>query len=935
MQIEIQDLKFTISKSLTTFSPVELTASELIAAIKNNHADYGKWEDWGNQIWYDGVFENSQLKTEAKKNGVDAFKKQLPCFIASSNSRAKGGNVLPVIQIDIDSVHGEQADEIKESLVEKCGKNLIFAAKSPSGIGVKALLLIDKIVSWEDFKHFSKAILDVVLDGIELHGGSREDVFAPNQVCFFPNPNNAFFNADAEPFNTSSIEFSKEIATKNEVQKTSKVQAVVFDGSAAILTNKEAKVAAGKVAASISALKTINTDTLKKAAIQAKGLGLTATQAVAFLQPLVANLDGRLAENGKFFTKTYPEVLANSNTNVGFGEFLAGKTPDFETVKINKYLSEAGVELRTHIAKYTSCAIQAPTGAGKTHSIPAIAAEFAKKVIFVVPTVAILHQSPAEFGKFYADEKNTHNKITVTTYRSFKACAEEIMECGNFASDIAVIFDESHSFATQSFDHYSDVYAMFGKFGKNILISATQILFGLNEFANLPLLDVKREINPNIAFKFIECESNLRQAAADAACADVRAGIPTIVALNNKSSELIEFTKMAAANGVEVLHFNVNTKNSPEIQEMLEKSQIPANKLLVMTQVGFAGMNEKTIANAAKIYVVETARAVPITTTDLKQLSGRFRNAANIEVKVYMGKSKNNKVYDLVFDFKKAAIDDATLASLRINSYDSAEVEAAIQAGFTRFVGLLDPQYRHYLKISESRLVADERKAAVIAHRNYCVAAANSSAHFAFHLKEDGFDVEVIELEDVEKKVDAADEIKANKEEIRAEVEKYVVEFSEIESSEVSKIKRKSTNPHKKMAATLVLGLNKLGVSKESVVKLGSEITSESKVAKVLEKVKSLYIASTKKQTAAYKMREFVLSKGVGFQFTTADIVAIFNKFFPEVKNHATEKQLEIVAVENVGNLVGFGKAVRKRSSEGRTQYRELESESPFGFDLW
>lgn len=928
-------IKLTVSNNLTNFSGREVSIAELNHLIKTSGIDFSFWEDWGNRLWYDGVFDNKEIKPAAKKNGIAEFKKQLPCFIASSNSRAKGGNVLPFVQIDIDSVHGQSATEIIEVLVEKFSKNLVFVAKSPSGTGVKGLILVDRVTEWEDFKFFSKAVIAEILQGVDLQGGNCEDVFAPNQVCFFVNPEGGFFNDAPVPYATSHIKIEAEAPSQKTKTATPAVVATKNAKTGNVLTGEQAAISAQRVAATIGKLASIDTSTLARAAMQAKGYGLSVPQALSFLQPLVANLDGRLAKDGKFFAKTYPEAVANDNTEIKFGSFLKGGNTEAEKLKINTYISEVSAEVGNFIARFKNCAIQAPTGAGKTFSIPSIAAEYGKKVIFVAPSIAILKQAPASFGRFFEGEKNAEMQITVTTYASFKKCAEEIMAIGYFASDVVVVFDESHGFASQTFESYSEAYSMFGFFGKNILLSATQNTFGLDAFEGIAKLEISRIENPKTAFKIIEIEENLRQAAADAACADVVAGIPTIVALNNKKAELIEFLKMVAHNGVETLVFNADTKNSTEVQQLLQDSEIPVGKLLIMTQVGFAGLNIKTKTNLAKVYVLETKREVPITTIDLQQLSGRFRNADAIEVKVYKGKSENNSVYDLIFDFPKPNIDKEVLDSID-KAFDSEEVEAAIAAGFTGFLGLQNPVFKGFLKISRAKLVADERKAAAVAHMAYNRMAADSSAHFAFHLRAAGFDVEVLTPEEpVELKVDASDEIKADKEATQRAVAAYVEEFANLDSDELTKIKREAREPSKKMAATLVSSLYKLGVSKDSLVKLAAEISSESKVVRIVKKVKGLFIASTRKSTKPYKMREFVLSKGVGFEFSTADLVSIFNHFFPKYQKTYTPKQLEIEAIETIGGLVGLGKATRRSEGGIRTQYRQLVSDSPFGFKLW
>lgn len=930
--------KITTSQNLFNFAPVGKTYAELNAFIKSNKAGYEKFEEIAEELYYRTTLGTAaEIKAESKKTDVANFKRELPCFIVASDSRAKGGNVLPHIQIDIDGLHKHNAEALRDHLAEKLGDHLLFCALGPSSLSVKAVLVIDAVVEWGSYKDFSAHVIADVLEGVNIYGGLL-DYFAPNQVSFVPNPNGAFFNDNPVPYHTKKY---ANIANKKAASVVTKASNPQID-STPILTNKQAEIAALAVYnESIKPLKKVDTLTLGKACAALKGKGVTPAQAVEFLAPLTSNLGENMQKDGKFFVKTYPNFCKNQTTTE-FGGFTKFGNTEVETATVNQYLGEAELQIVNFITKYNSAAIQAPTGTGKTYTIPKLASRFAEKVVFVVATTSVLEQTPTEFARYYELEKSIDAPIIATTYNSLGNCLNELARIGYNESDIVMVADEAHNFVASGLPSYGAAYVKFGQFKKSILVSATMLLNESYKFRDLPILKIEKNKVAEKHVTIFEYKKNRLQLAILAAFEDFKSGQPTIVALNNKNGDLETAKLMAAEAGVKIAPFNADTKHTDVIKTMLAESKLPQNELVFMTSAGFEGFNEKTVAKCANVHIIDVSH-VATGELDVIQLAGRFRNAETINVKWHKAASTSTKVYDAIFDLNKREVDEEFLAEFDelLKTDDAA---ASKTANSLRVLREKSPACARYLAFQNGQIILDERMAAHNAHMELRRLASKSSAHAKFHLEYYGFFVEIIEVadEDSAEVQSYKEELESIRAEQKAEVAKYVGELCDemaaaeagTEIKNLKKILRKSGEKTKKMAAKLILETRNFVSDKEVFVKLGGMAASETALDKVISTAKNFNMAKTDKRSVLFKMRECVAGFGIGYDFTMEEIIKIYSHFFKEKAKIATEKQLEQLSLEMFGLIVELAPSKRKKVGAKQVRFRELLSLNPFGFDF-
>lgn len=281
--------------------------------------------------------------------------------------------------------------------------------------------------------------------------------------------------------------------------------------------------------------------------------------------------------------------------------------------------------------------IQAPTGSGKTTAICKIASA-ENRIIFVVPTQAILEQQHAEYinsGAYYEHRKDTSQDLIFTTTRSFAGL------CGRVdVSSFHVVLDEAHNLITDSapgfrladFRNFRQIAA-----GARTItyLSGTPIYIGADVWGKIEFHRFTSTTSTPTTAQIIESDQT-HAAAAEGIRRSIERGHIAVMVLNDKGAKLAKAKERLK--GYNVAEVNADTKSQPVYQRIVRSGMLPDDTTaLICTSVIEAG-NSIYDDRCFDFHFVGNFH-----TSQIRQMSARPRTAKQVNIYIHRSKEREQK----------------------------------------------------------------------------------------------------------------------------------------------------------------------------------------------------------------------------------------------------------------------------------------------------
>ena len=765
------------------------------------------------------------------KASIQAFKKQLPYFLASGYCpKHHNDHTLQyngVLQIDIDfkeSKGNQKAKELKEQVKNMGLPFIMLCAISPSNYGVKILVATTN----QDLTKHSEALKDLIHILSNILGISERnfDSLGASQPCYVPFDKEVYVNHNFTPYQwTPKI---TNLSTKNAINITLDNTDLAQQAVNYLIQNKISVANSYDEYLSITAA-CINT------------FGDTEGSLIAYdlLSCSPQFLDSNFCSNFKNHTRFTRQDgnISTAGTLVHFAKengwkpiyrLPDAKTPKFvlrgaKGDKFSHILSNNDIELTP--TNFCNRIWIVPTGTGKTFVVALFAKNY--KTVIVCPTLALVENVCKEYGatKFTGDYRQLAGDETfiATTYASYKSLLNRID-----TKAFNVFIDESHNFTSSTnrgflLSELTDVWNISKEFYASVtLLTGTDLYNFHPDIAAMPkvTVHVPKEKKP---FEIINCKK-LIPAIVESVKNSISKGRFPIVLFNDTGAKLNALQTLLSPLGI--AFFNSHEKDNDDFISTITDGFIPINiKGIVTTTVLKEGNN---IYNEYAYDIISVGEHHSST---IEQLANRPRKAKDI--KVYILKGENREKLDQTFDAGKEGnqliwrtqracnelntndLSDTTLLALELqgrNAIQNLPIIENTEGGYS-----ID-----YLQINN--FVFKRESTAEYKNDNYLI--SNLEKYGFEYIDTYNFSKDI--MKDDQKAIDEANKARKEKEAADYKTELSVINQrpDALEYCEKKSMSRTATKGEKK-ATVRVTQLHKLGYNTEEAVNMVTDVKND------------------------------------------------------------------------------------------------------------
>lgn len=656
------DLEFAYNTTYKqNVSNSKINLDTLIHIIKNNEPKNYSEINTLTKSYIDNV--NSTKNKQKIKNNLDNFKKYLPYFIFGGyqeighNNEDIQYNGCFQVDIDLKFVNGDKkAIEIKKNLSQI--PYIIFAAISPSGFGVKALVKSNNI-NKSIHTSVGKLIIKDIATKLKIDE-SYFDNLAVSQITYQPYDPDIYVNYNATTFvvDFKELENTKKIQLTNSVPLESNT---LIEQACIVAYNYSCKKHSS-----------FGVPFIQSYIPTCMKFGVYVDDAIDFIKTKEILKDKHIRISNELFQR-YRNTFNTSDLQT-VNNFKINPLRTINILK-NQYLTDTNIDIKSN------CILVAPVGSGKTFWV----SKQKGKKILVVPTQGLVKQCVSLYGAspFYEKSKEISDFICVT-YSSFNKLSTKIN-----LSEFDVYVDEAHNFTVSTNDSFllrqlNEVIDLLPFAKKYVLLTATPLFNFHNTIDKLPVIKINKEntISKNIVkVKYDNLLGTIKSLVNDSIKDNY---FPAILFNNTKETGTLGkiITTLESLNGDVI---NSTKKHTTEFNDIIVNGTInDTTDYLISTTVLKEGIS--ITKHNDNINIIVIGKFHPI---ELEQFAARFRNAKNINLILLEKKDKIVKPFFFDFDTEKFLIQESA------NSIKDAAIKCS-HIG----IDLLNQTTNHFVKES-------------------------------------------------------------------------------------------------------------------------------------------------------------------------------------------------------------------------------------------
>lgn len=579
---------------------------------------------------------------KAALDTLQKTKKTLPYFVSGGFCQVHHSNATleynGVVQIDYDIKQAggdQQALEVLCKIKKENIPGLVLAGISPTTYGVKMLLATDNADKnrHSEALKFAIAYISEILE-IKEGQGKFDTVGASQPVFLFyeRTPGAIFCNENAGKLH---IELKDTNAISTHPATTYSSEKVL--AAAEYLIQNKVSVA-GQYIEYVKIMLAI------RRTFGAGGEGLA-------LRLLDNSPEFQNSTTRSEFSKRYNARL-NENTDgkkvtgativwhaqkAGFNPQYLGNERVFEGLD-GEYLTETADRLNFDLNDFFGKYIVSPTGSGKTSLCAKLSSMEGRKVVLIVPTIAIIKKVASNHSDavpFHGDVRilPDNARFVVTTVQSFTALATRVT-----LAEWDVFFDEAHALSLDTSTHYKlDEIRAFYRLSKGArsvsYLTGTPVPNYHPDFAQIETLRFYYPPKQKRSALIIECEEVIPEVVA-LFSENVADGRFQVILLNDKKAKLAKVK--IALKCFKIAAINADEKGGDAYNEIVKNGKLPKGlEGLVVTGVLKEGVDINDEKDFDFIIIGKHHSAT------IEQVAARARKAKSVRAYIMKGKKKN------------------------------------------------------------------------------------------------------------------------------------------------------------------------------------------------------------------------------------------------------------------------------------------------------
>lgn len=562
----------------------------------------------------------------AIKSAIDKQKQMLPCFnVGGYNKKSHGVSkdfeYNGCVQLDFD-FKCKNGDEIARNLKDMLRNidSVAMAAISPSGVGVKGILLTDNTdhtIHAQVARQVEAMLIDIIGSTAKFDDGGSTKA---GQACYAMFDDDMYVNYDAVQFKADYNTIMTELKSKEDAKKVvTTFTPSEFTGSDKQLEKK----------LNIALRKALEKDAGGKCGTVVSFAGIITRFGISPDAGWEFLTRSSIAHN--MYGDRRSQYYGSVKTVTSHGDFgiwnddTRTNLPKDTGLVIDKYLTEIADKLTI----VGNTLIVAPTGSGKTTWVKSLSS---MKRILVVPTTPMVRQVAADAGAvmFYGKTKDAQptDMFIVTTYASLTNLANKL---GESFKEFTLFLDEFHKFTSDSSTtyQYNQLRAALDV-TRNlpwIALTATP----LHNYSSLlqPKTThvVKRRTNPikNITTITTDVDTKNEEVVVEKVTESKKAGRKALIFVNNTKDTGAYgiITAGLQARGITFASINSTQADTEDFADVTVDGDMSKSDCIIATSILKEGVSiTKGFGDIVDIFIVGSWHAM-----EIEQFSNRTRGA--------------------------------------------------------------------------------------------------------------------------------------------------------------------------------------------------------------------------------------------------------------------------------------------------------------------
>lgn len=639
VNMNIQNIKFSLYNSIKSDKPQTITFAEFVAKVKEYNPHVAALHKLARQHY------SSSEQSDATKQRIASLKQQLAIITPAgclddsrSNDALHSYNAL--VQVDIDLKHqlGQALVSVVKSHLASL-PSVAFAAVSPTGYGVKALIITDAsskaqhkhaalTVSAYIERELSATLAPVVQAGLPLNKIIDTCGKAISQPLYIPFDADCFVNYDAQAFELPAEQLDE--ASIKSSQAAARLAGASLKQSSIIINQSTDTVYRRCMSYHKSVLiERTGTENSKKLIGYCNRQGLSEHDCENLLSEAGYDESDVKRVRQMYNLYSYQHACDAQDINAMYVPAVQVEDARKWHIKAGEYISSLDFSAYSN----ESIQIVAPTGSGKTHL------QFDKRELWLFPTTQLASQFARKHPLAATFWQDSPNRPGLGETAAASGCVKVISTYDSvlhavkyIAADIAnwtVVFDECHHFVTSSSRKYkynalTSALQFLPLFRRFVALTATPLYNEIPDFQNIKTINVTRDEDFTKTLIPVVYNDSVKAALYDTIA---YRNNPTFIYINSTDPlELSQYEDVLSPLNRKVHFVNSQTKTDAAFESIIMNESISPNDIYIVTSVIAEGVSITTELEHVDIYFA-TALVNPV---QIEQICRRFRRTKNI-----------------------------------------------------------------------------------------------------------------------------------------------------------------------------------------------------------------------------------------------------------------------------------------------------------------